>query len=320
VSSLAPTVSSPTAPRPRRTNRSAVLDLGDLAILELSAAEDIRAGMRQAVKMLRRTGGAARVEWWAPTADGRALALEAADGRGHGRRTTVSAGPAGTLVITGDHWSPRLVAAVNRLAPQLRRRWTEEQLALEAARLARRNEALEDFASLVAHELKAPLHAALLLEDPAAGVELALELVDSLLEAARAESAANPCSAPADALEQALRDLGPINAEVAADLPDRFPLSGGGLRLVLRNLIANALAAGAHHIDVTAGSLGATRTLVVDDDGVGLDAPGEYAGGSGLGLRLIDRLARRYGGAVELSARPLGRGTRATLTVSKGRP
>ncbi len=33
-------------------------------------------------------------------------------------------------------------------------RWTAEQLAEHAARLARKNEALEDFAALVAHDVK----------------------------------------------------------------------------------------------------------------------------------------------------------------------
>jgi signal transduction histidine kinase len=50
------------------------------------------------------------------------------------------------------------------------RRSTEDQLAEQMGRLARRYEALEDFAALVAHELKRPIQLALL--DPAASVEL----------------------------------------------------------------------------------------------------------------------------------------------------
>jgi len=57
------------------------------------------------------------------------------------------------------------------------------------ARLARRNSALEDFASLVAHELKTPLQLALLSEDPSGDVERALDLVDAILEVACSESA-----------------------------------------------------------------------------------------------------------------------------------
>jgi signal transduction histidine kinase len=67
----------------------------------------------------------------------------------------------------------------------LRRRWTEERLAQQAARLARGNQALGDFAALVAHDLKTPLELARLQDDPSVGVERALELVDVLLEAAQ---------------------------------------------------------------------------------------------------------------------------------------
>src|SRR6202008_5206715 len=79
----------------------------------------------------------------------------------------------GTLVVTGGRWTPEATAVVNRLAPIVRRRWTDEQLAFQVGRLARRNEALEDFASLVAHELKAPLLAG--------QIDDALDLVDALL-------------------------------------------------------------------------------------------------------------------------------------------
>ena len=117
------------------------------------------------------------------------MRLEAVDGRAHGRKVELPLGPAGKLVVSGDSWDPSFTAAVNRLVPVLRRRWSEEQLASRAARIARQNEALEDFAALVAHELKGPLNAALLEGDAPIGVRQALELVDSLLETARSESA-----------------------------------------------------------------------------------------------------------------------------------
>jgi hypothetical protein len=66
----------------------------------------------------------------------------------------------------------------------LRRRWTEERLAQQAVRLARGNQALGDFAALVAH-VKTPLELVRLQDDPSVGVERALELVDVLLEAAQ---------------------------------------------------------------------------------------------------------------------------------------
>jgi signal transduction histidine kinase len=115
-------------------------------------------------------------------------------------------------------------------------------LAQQAVRLARRNQALGDFAALVAHELKTPLELARLQDDPSVGVERALELVDVLLEAAQAESATQGCASAADCLEEALRDLGPMAAEVTTDLSQEVPLPAMTLRVLLRNLVANAVA------------------------------------------------------------------------------
>jgi signal transduction histidine kinase len=56
--------------------------------------------------------------------------------------------------------------------------------------------------------------------------------------------------------------------------------------------------------------------VVVDDEGVGLAAIDRYAGGSGLGLSLSRRIAARFGGVLELEARPTG-GTRATLEFAE---
>jgi signal transduction histidine kinase len=101
---------------------------------------------------------------------------------------------------------------------------------------------------------------------------------------------------------------------VVADLPESFPLPAASLRLVLRNLIANAIAAGAERIQVTELSSPTDKTIVVDDNGVGPDSDDGYRGGSGIGLSLMRRLAGRHGGSIELSARPSG-GTRAVLSV-----
>jgi len=178
--------------------------------------------------------------------------------------------------------------------------------------LARRNEALEDFAALVAHELKSPLHAALFADDPATLVEEALDLVDELLEAAQDE---RPFASVAESLDHVTLDLG-TQVEVTSDVTTELPLAPGPLRVILRNLLSNAVAAGAGHVHVSAARSARSWRLVVDDDGVGLAAAHHYASGSGLGLSLCRRIAARFGGALELAPRPSG-GTRATLELAE---
>ena len=183
------------------------------------------------------------------------------------------------------------------------------------AQLARRNEALEDFAALVAHELKTPLQAALLADDPSKPVEEALDLVDELLEAAQDAPRERLFTSVAECLDQVTGDLG-TQVEVTSDLTTMLPLPPGPLRVILRNLLSNAAAAGALRVHVSAARSAHSWRLVVDDDGVGLAAVDRYAAGSGLGLALCRRIAARFGGVLELAARPSG-GTRATLELAE---
>jgi len=179
--------------------------------------------------------------------------------------------------------------------------------------LARRNEALDDFAALVAHELKTPLQAALLADDPSRFVEEALDLVDELLAAAQDLPWEQPFASVAESLDEVTPELGD-QVEVTADLTTTLPLPPGPLRVILRNLLSNAAAAGAEHVHVSAARSPRSWRLVVDDDGVGLGGAQHYAAGSGLGLSLCRRIAARFDGVLELAARP-GGGTRATLEL-----
>ncbi|HVP75768.1 MAG TPA: ATP-binding protein [Gaiellaceae bacterium] len=264
--------------------------------------------------MLRKQAGVERVEWWGPAEDGTSLRLEASAGVGVGTRAGIPIGPVGALILVGRAPGPPLVEAVTRLVPLLRHRWTEERLATHSALLARRLQALDDFAAFVAHELKGPLHAALLADDPAPEIRKALHLVDSVLEAIRSESATDVWSSPGACLSDVLCDLDGIGAEVSATLPPVFPMPAAALRLVLRNLLANAAAAGAQWIRVSAGAAAAGWTLAVDDDG-GDEAHDRYRSGSGIGLALCTRLVDRLGGELELRPRAHG-GMRAQVTVT----
>jgi signal transduction histidine kinase len=124
----------------------------------------------------------------------------------------------------------------------------------------------------------------------------------------------------ADCLQLAIADLGESSTDVVCSVSGDFPIPPAALRLVLRNLLANAIAAGAKRVHVSLLARGGgRRMLVVDDDGVGLTSADPYATGAQLGLRLCRRLVERCGGALELRPRAI-RGTRAVIIAKKGEP
>jgi len=191
-----------------------------------------------------------------------------------------------------------------------------DQMADAMMRLARRNEALDDFAALVAHELKSPLEAALLADDPRRWIVSALDLVESLLQAAT-EAPDGAWASLTDCLAHAACRVQPLQLTVAADEDARFPLPSSALSVILRNLLANAAAAKARRVDVFSGHRHARWWLVIADDGVGLGAADhQYDHGSGIGLELCRRIAGRYGAGLELVPRRAG-GTRAILTLER---
>ena len=198
--------------------------------------------------------------------------------------------------------------------PGVHHRLIAERLAAHAARLARKNEALEDFAALVAHDVRSSLLSGLISDEPREVLTRALEIVDSILAVTRADRADGGAARGTDCVQQALADLGEVRAEVITTVTGEFPIPSAALRIVLRNLLANAIAAGAERIFVSAVARGDRRVLVVDDDGVGLGSTDRYPTGSHLGLALCRRLVARFGGVLELKPRASG-GTRAVLVL-----
>jgi signal transduction histidine kinase len=281
-------------------------------VFTLATADDLAAGMRRVVERVRSESGAARVEWWADGDEG-VPELVAALGSPSGVRHNLPLERAGVFAFHGAFANAHIESAVISLAPIIMRRAAEERLARTTIRLAQRNEALEDFAALVAHELKTPLQAALGADDPSGPVEEAILLVDALLEASRTHPRDAAFASVTESLEQAVEDLR-AEIEITADVATALPLTPGALRVILRNLLSNAVAAGASHVHVTAMQSSSTTRLHVDDDGLGLGGADRYSAGSGLGLSLCRRIAARFGGALELAARPSG-GTRATLAL-----
>jgi signal transduction histidine kinase len=185
----------------------------------------------------------------------------------------------------------------------------------EFAGLARAYEESQAFVSLLAHELRTRLKTielTLRSADPCADAGPALEstrstqeLVESLLELARGRDDAS--TDVGEAARGVLADLDPAGVDVviASDLPV-VSMPRALLETVLRNLIANAIEAGASRIDVYARPDG---TICVSDDGPGVPPAkaerifGVYTGkfgGAGLGLTLCREIIRRRGGDIWL--------------------
>jgi signal transduction histidine kinase len=299
VSALAQTIEAPAGP-----------PLDHVLVFDLATASDLDSGLARVLSRARLAAGAARVEWWEGDE------FVAADGLGAGRRRRFDLGTFGAFVFYGGSLDFQIAAGLQALLPLLRRLRADETLAAKAGEVLRRNEVLDEFAGLVAHELKTPLHEALLAEDASQPLREALDLVDALLRTARDARRLDAVESPAGCLDAVVRNLGARAADldVTSDLATSLPITVGALRIILRNLLTNALAAGARHVEVLTPD---SSTLVVDDDGVG---PGEagYESGSGFGLELCRRIARTFGARIELTSRPHG-GTRATLAFGEAR-
>ena len=220
--------------------------------------------------------------------------------------------------LLADH----AVGAISRLE-------RERELEQRAAELARRNERLDQFASVVSHDLQNPLSVARgrleLAEstgDPEhfRAVERAHEriedLVDGLLTLARrGERKGESVPVGLDgAAEQAWRTVETGDLELVVDGDRTVSADPERLRQLLENLFTNAV----EHAD------GATRVTVealedgfcVADDGSGIP-PGDRAAifesghsgdraGTGLGLAIVDTVAEAHGWTVTIGERDGG--------------
>jgi len=192
----------------------------------------------------------------------------------------------------------------------------EDLLVDELAGLARAYAESQAFVSLLAHELRTRLKVTeRALSAGEGGLDTALEntrtvqeLVETLLDLAsgRGGKSADAGEAARRVLEDIRDDVELGQAEIVVGELPLVLLPQGFLETVLRNLLANALEAGASTIELFARPDG---TICVSDDGPGVPPAraakifGVYSGkfgGAGLGLTLCREILRRRGGDIWL--------------------
>jgi signal transduction histidine kinase len=193
----------------------------------------------------------------------------------------------------------------------------ESQLIDDLTGLARAYAESQAFVSLLSHELHTRLKVTerALSSDAEGGVDTALEntrtmqeLVETLLALARgqADESADAGAAVRDVLDDLREDVELLETDILTGELPLVRMPQGLLETVLRNLLANALEAGASTVEVFARPGG---TICVRDDGPGVPPAkatrifGIYSGkfgGAGLGLTLCREILRRRGGDIWL--------------------
>jgi signal transduction histidine kinase len=257
-------------------------------------------------------------------------------------RVASQANSLGQSVISGLPFAPlpdeklptefrKVVTAINAMLAKLERSLTLQK----------------EFTSDVAHELRTPL-AVLLLEasqlpaGPASDrfkrelTDLA-DLINQLLRFAQAEDAMARNREPVDiaaAARKVCEDLARIAIErektIEFDAPDEQVFVSGHPALIdaaIRNIVDNAIKAAPPRSAVSV-TVDPRRKVIVDDRGSGVPeqhkkliferlwrAERRHAGGIGIGLALVRRIALMHGGDVQVEDRP-GGGARFVLTLA----
>jgi signal transduction histidine kinase len=161
-------------------------------------------------------------------------------------------------------------------------------------------------------------------------------LVGDLLLLARADAKRTPPQRPTDLAEvvtDAAAELGPLadahELSIAVE-PAVVPGVRDDLHRLVLNLLENAVqhTPPGTHISATTRSDGLMATLVVEDDGPGIDpalerrvferfvrGSGDGGRGSGLGLAIVDAVATSHGGTVALARPERGSGTRFVVQL-----
>jgi len=191
--------------------------------------------------------------------------------------------------------------------------------------LQRQNERLEEYANIVAHDLRNPLNTAYgqlqlaqnefdseRLSSAATSIQRGLELVDDMLTLAQQGKAVDALR-PVDLETESTHCWETVAtgaATLAIESEQRIEADPSRFRQLLANLLRNAVEHGGSDVTVRVGSL--SDGFYVEDDGVGIPAEQRESvfeagwstdsDGTGFGLAIVKQIARAMGWKVSVTA------------------
>mgnify|MGYP002760403645 CR=1 FL=1 len=191
-------------------------------------------------------------------------------------------------------------------------------------RLKRQNERLDEFTSVVSHDLRTPLHVAASrlklaaeecdsphLESVADAHDRMERLIEDLLAFARAGSEALACGTVelGQLLDGCWERIRTDEASLAVETDEAIQADRGRLRQLFENLLANAVEHGGSDVSITVGSL--ADGFYIEDDGSGIPESKRddvlEAGhstsqeGTGFGLSIVAEVAEAHGWALHVT-------------------
>ncbi len=204
------------------------------------------------------------------------------------------------------------------------------------AELTEQNERLEQFASVVSHDLRSPLQVAQGRVGLAQAtydseeLEIALDalermntMIDDLLTLARggADLGEIQTVSLSALVEECWRTVETGEATLETDGDARLRADQSRLRQLLENLVRNAVEHAGAPVTVTVGALADGQGFYVADDGPGISeedrekvfTPGYSSDGTGFGLAIVERIVDAHGWTIDVTDSDAG-GTRFVVT------